>query len=99
MSAQPPPSAVGDSGAAAAASGDAVGDAADGKLAPVYDEAQHREAFEAKVKQRFADSKLVEKQSLTLQEVEALIFVVDGWEKKTSSSGFRRRSSPLRSLG
>ena len=79
MSAQQPPSAAGVG--AAAASGDADGDAAAAEL-PVYDEALHRAAFKAKWQQRFHDSLMVERQSLTLAEVELLTSVVDGWHQK-----------------
>ena len=79
MSAQQPPSAAGE--APAAASGDADGDADAAEL-PVYDEALHRAAFMAKVQQKFDDSMLVERQSLTLAEVELLTSVVDGWSQK-----------------
>ena len=79
MSAQQPPSAAG--GAPAAASGDAGGDA-DAAQAPVYDEALHREAFQAKVQEKFDNSRMVERQSLTSAEVELLINLVDGWHDK-----------------
>ena len=79
MSAQQPPSAAG--GAPAAASGDAGGDV-DAAQAPVYDEALHREAFQAKVQEKFDNSRMVERQSLTSAEVELLTSVVDGWHEK-----------------
>ena len=75
MSAQQPPSAAGE--VPAAASGDADGDAAAAEL-PVYDEALHRAAFQAKVQQRFSETMLVERQSLTLAEVKLLTSIVDG---------------------
>ena len=81
MSAQRPPSAAGVG--AAAASGDADGDAAAAEL-PVYDEALHRAAFKAKVQQRFDDSLLVERQSLTSAEVDLLVSLVDGFHEKPS---------------
>ena len=79
MSAQQPPSAAGQ--VPAAASGDADADA-DAAGLPVYDEALHRAAFQAKVQQRYDESLLVARQSLTSAEVELLISLVDGWHEK-----------------
>ena len=81
MSAQQPPSAAGQ--VPAAASGDADADA-DAAGLPVYDEALHRAAFQAKVQQRFDVSLMVERQSLTSAEVELLTSVVDGHSTRSA---------------
>ena len=89
MSAQQPPSATGE--APAAASGDADGDADAAEL-PVYDEALHRAAFLAKVQQRYDDSLLVARQSLTSAEVDLLVSLVDGFhDKPAKQRGLEKR--------
>ena len=96
MSAQQPPSAAG--GAPAAASGDAGGDA-DAAQVPVYDEALHREAFQAKVQKKFDDSLMVKRQSLTSAEVELLINLVDGWHDKPPKQRGAEKQQVAQAMG
>ena len=96
MSAQQPPSAAG--GAPAAASGDAGGDA-DAAQVPVYDEALHREAFQAKVQKKFDDSLMVSRQSLTSAEVDLLISLVDGLHDKPAKQRGLEKKQVAEAMG